>query len=380
MDPFDIPPAVQERRFRRAQKSKAKRKSRNRVAHAPIASKFSAYGEKSIGRNPAEYLDLQVPETLDLVSNLSETVDFIREFWRIVASRRARVRLVFEETKSIQPSALLLLLAYLHRARLIYGARHVTGTYPKSPRIENAMIDTGFLKLLGVKVRKARVAPRQPTLKLIPFMSNVVLDQDASRNLREALMGDEVRINIEAKKKLHRVISEAMLNVVQHAYPPQFHTDSAVRGRWWLAGKIDFSKDELLVMFCDLGIGIPKTLPKLYTWEKIREALSILPGINPSDGQMIQAAMAIGRSQTGSTNRGKGLNDLRRLVELHPNGELRIYSRAGLYVYRGNGTESVTNGNDKIGGTLIKWSVPLSSVTDWVPEPDSSEGVKNAEN
>jgi len=311
---------------------------------------------------------------------LEETVEFIREFWRIVASRRARVRLVFESTKVIQPSALLLLLAYLHRARLLYGVHHVTGTYPKSSRIENAMIDTGFLKLLGVKVRKERVAPTQPRIKLIPFMSDVVLDQSASKSLREALMGDEVQINIAAKKKLHRVISEAMLNVVQHAYPAQFQTDNVVRGRWWLAGKIDFNKDELLVMFCDLGIGIPKTLPKLYTWEKIREALSLLPGINPSDGQMIQAAMAIGRSQTGETNRGKGLNDLRRLVELHPTGELRIYSRAGLYVYRGDGRETVTNGSDKIGGTLIKWSLPLSSVTNWIAEPEESEGAGNEEN
>ena len=298
-----------------------------------------------------------------------ETIEFVRRFWRLVTSQRNAVRLIFEDTKFIRSSALLLLAAYLHRARLIYGVQQVTGTYPQNARLEQSFYDTGFFKLLGVSPRKGvRDKVPNPTSKYIQFMSGTELERDASRELREALLGPDIAMDTKARKSLYRAISEAMLNVVQHAYPPEYTANRQVRGRWWLAGHIDAKRDQLLITFCDLGIGIPKTLPKLYAWENIRAALSLLPGISPNDGDMIRAGMLIGRTQTGLSNRGKGLNDLRRFIDLTKGGELRIYSRAGAYRYKPDGKDSVVNSARSIGGTLINWSVPLSEVTNWKPE------------
>ncbi|AMS32660.1 hypothetical protein AEM42_10200 [Betaproteobacteria bacterium UKL13-2] len=366
---LDTPENVQLKRFRRRLRSKEKLRRRNRLKHA---SPYTNTGSRRRFRGnnfKGDYLDIVVPETLNLVHMHAETVAFIQSFWHSVRSSKNRIRLIFDDTKSIQPAALLLLLAYIDRARILYGTAHVTGTYPKSPRLHRALVDTGFFSLL-------RVNPRSPqtrvtnAVRYIPFISGVTLANDASRKLREALMGEGMQMSIAARKKLYRAVTEAMLNVVQHAYPKETQFDLRVRKKWWLAGSVNLKEDRLQILFCDLGVGIPKTLPKLYAWEKIRSALSILPGVNPNDGQMIEAAMIIGRTKTRQSERGRGLNDLRRFVELVSSGELKVFSASGVYTFQSGGNESIVNYGNSIGGTLIKWTVPLSSVTNWSPEPD----------
>ena len=131
-----------------------------------------------------------------------------------------------------------------------------------------------------------------------------------------------------------------------------------------------FRSRELMITFCDLGVGIPATLPKLYTWERIWAAVALLPGIKPNDGQMIQAGMVIGRTQTHETNRGKGLNDLRKFIDEAGGGEMNILSGQGSYRYRGPGDELVNNFHQRINGTLIKWTVPLDNISNWTVAED----------
>ncbi len=368
-----VPLAVQDKRFGRRQRSKEKKRHRNVTGLSRNATSFQSQS-KRVGAVRDDYLDVAVPVELDLVNDHERTVSFVRSFLRTTAHSKNRVRLVFSETKAIRPDALLVLLAYLHRARILYGADHVTGTYPTSPRIERAFEDTGFFSLLGVKPRPR--APRKSTsIHYIRFISGETLATDASRRLREALLGDEMELSMAARKKLYRAVSEAMLNVVQHAYPDSHNVDIRIRKKWWLVGSVDRGRDQLQIMFCDLGVGISNTLPKLYTWEKIRSALALLPGVKPNDGEMIQAAMIIGRTKTGQQGRGRGLNDLRRFVELATSGELKIFSRAGVYTYQSGGNETVSNSLHSLGGTLIKWTVPLSSVTNWSPDSEVEDEV-----
>jgi hypothetical protein len=134
---------------------------------------------------------------------------------------------------------------------------------------------------------------------------------------------------------------------------------------------------QLTIMFCDLGVGIPVTLPKRYPMEIILNYLSILPGIRPNDGQMIRAGMEIGRSQTLKINRGKGLNDLRRIIDDAGEGELHIFSGRGCYRYSPGKVDEVENLKRTVGGTLIKWTIPLSKITKWV-EGDEDESTKNS--
>ena len=117
------------------------------------------------------------------------------------------------------------------------------------------------------------------------------------------------------------------------------------------------------LVFYDSGVGIPSTLPRKYTLELIRQALSLLPGFSPDDGQMIAAAMELGRTRTDLDNRGKGLLDLAKLIDIVGAGRMRIYSRRGAYLYAANG-HFESNELGFVEGTLIEWELPLNKAID----------------
>lgn len=140
-----------------------------------------------------------------------------------------------------------------------------------------------------------------------------------------------------------------------------------VDGGWWMVASISGKYRTFNLAFYDVGAGIPKTLPRKYTLEKIRSALMLIPGINPDDGQMIQAAMELGRSSTLESNRGKGLLDLARLIESTQSGSMTIHSRLGTYTYQPH-SDTYKNSNGFVEGTLIEWQLPLSTALAALPK------------
>lgn len=364
-----------ERRLTSAQKRKFRNWKQSRgvaTSKLPAASRFTRKTPlPGIGEQD-DHLLLDVPKTLDLVSNYDETAEFIRDMRRAVLNQNRRVMLVFNEAERIRPAALLLLLSEIHRCRLSHSPTMVTGTYPQSPQLERLMCRTGFFKLLNVK-EPSNIKSRTFPVEYIEFRSNNKLDTAEPKRLRTELLGDSITMQPKVRSRLYRALTEAMINVGQHAYPKSSIKAHPVRNRWWLAGQVNKRKKELLITFCDLGVGIPETLPKIYTWERIRAALSLLPGIRPNDGQMIKAAMTIGRSRTREEHRGRGLNDLRSLIDQADAGELYIFSSKGRYRYRAGGDEEAFNSNISVNGTLIKWCVPLDRVTDWIGDEDETD-------
>jgi hypothetical protein len=307
---------------------------------------------------------IPLPNNLDLMNKFEEVAYITRQMRRLVLKEKKSAILDFSDVKTLKPAAMLLLLAEIHRCRLIYGPDHITGTYPTEPRIERMLNCTGFFSLLDVAPRRKTRRAKYP-MEYVDFVSNTHEVKGTIKDFREKLLGTSIAMTPQAKNKLYRVLTEAMLNVSYHAYPLSAAKTNPQRGRWWLAGHVNRRSKELMIMFCDLGVGIPRTLPKLYKMEVIRNLLSILPGINPNDGQMIQAAMQLGRSSARQTNRGKGLNDLRSFVDNAGAGELHIFSGHGHYLYKPGQAEIVRNYATGIAGTLIKWTVPMEAVTNW---------------
>ncbi len=157
---------------------------------------------------------------------------------------------------------------------------------------------------------------------------------------------------------LFRVLAEAMTNTIHHAYidtredklnykPP--------KKNWWMFSQ---AKDNhLTVVFCDLGIGIPRTLPikkpslyrKLITFRKTHQ-----------DSEYIKIAVKYGTTRMGKAERGKGLGDMVNTITNLKSGTVQIISNRGFYfkdetrVKTGNLTKSIL-------GTLIYWRVPLTN-------------------
>lgn len=175
-----------------------------------------------------------------------------------------------------------------------------------------------------------------------------------------------------------RALSEAMTNVNHHAYHRKVFaspkTALRTRGRWWMMATLDTPKNVFKLVFYDAGVGIPNTLPRKYNLELIRQALQLLPGFRPDDGQMIAAAMELGRTRTALDNRGKGLLDLAKLIDIIGVGKMKIFSKHGAYLYRAAGN-AVNNSVGFVEGTLIEWELPLNMATD---APLESEHVAEA--
>jgi hypothetical protein len=244
---------------------------------------------------------------------------------------------------------------------LQHGVDCITGTYPRSVKIERLLTDSGFLKMLGVRPRKLKGRPASGT-RFVKCKSDIVMNSKYIPELRDELMGDDLEMPQQVGKMVFRALSEAMANVNHHAYENKKLSNGLV-GRWWLGAQLSTRKNYFELTFYDAGVGIPKTLHRKYTAEMIRGALSLLPGILPDDAQMIQAAVELGRSRTGLDNRGKGLLDIHSLITRLGVGALTIFSRGGRYRYDAVNGASSQNDQNFVEGTLIKWEIPLDKVT-----------------
>jgi hypothetical protein len=313
---------------------------------------------------------IAVPEILDLAANRRHTIEIALACRENCFVRKRETVLDFGETRKISSAAILYLVAEIDRCRRFQGGRMLTGTYPRDTNLHRQMRDSGFFDALRVKSRIDGEERHYP-MEYIKVVSGNEADGRLARELRTKLLGPlDEKLAQDAKSSFFRSLSEAMTNVSQHAYPEDWpsHKVKVIAKGWWMLGHINKLRRELKVMIVDQGIGIPRSLPRKYTMEVIAHALSLLGFMSPTDSEMIRAAMEVGRSRMGQENRGKGLNDLKKLIQVCGSGRLRILSNRGEYVYTEGGAERLVTHDDSINGTFIEWTVPLTAILPFLEE------------
>ncbi|MDO8375348.1 MAG: hypothetical protein Q7T39_25765 [Polaromonas sp.] len=362
---------MEQERFERRLRQKAKKHRKNqRASGSENDATRSLHARRKSWKSTDRWTDIEVPIDIDLGQNREATCEFI-QLVRTNVRRGVRLRMLFDKCRSIKLSALVLLLAQIHKLRLEFGVDHITGTYPESPRVERLLADSGFYKLLQVKSRKS-AAPASKLTRFIRFKSDQKPNSSEIPNLRNELLGDDLQMPSVIARLIFRGLSEAMTNVNHHAYKTKSVTVSSLGGRWWVVANVSARTRLFTLAFYDAGVGIPKTLPRKYPMEKIRGVLSLLPGIQPDDGQMIHAAMELGRTRTDASNRGKGLMDLAKLIDTAGAGSMQIHSRNGSYTYAPS-KESHQNHGGFVEGTLIEWQLPIDKALNGLPQELADE-------
>lgn len=246
----------------------------------------------------------------------------------------------------------LLFVAELRRLiRHTKGSVELTCVLPKRNKIRQVLKQVGVLDLLGVT---DVVEPVDEDVVHWRFAHG---EQVLGEKYEDILQEYDGEITEALQSELYTGITEAMTNVVNHAYADLQRKDglSINLREWWM-----FSQQHngyLSVVFCDLGAGIPRTLPlkRPSVWERVRRFGKSL------DAFAIEYAVQDSISRTGDDHRGNGLGQIVRVIEDVPGGQVMVLSNRGGYMMSHGAKKKLTHYGDNIMGTLINWRIPLHS-------------------
>lgn len=275
---------------------------------------------------------------------------------RLIFSTSSSVCLDFSYTKQLMPEGMLLLYAELTRLNEAFPGRSLSCRPSRALKVSHVLQHLGVYGLLNYQ------APDPPEGEdVVPWQKIWAKGVDV-QGAGELIEG-QPSLSPEETGILFKSVSEAVVNVTHHSSLAAREDDLKLppTKQWWMFSHE--SKSRLYIAVCDLGIGIPRSLPRVHTLEKVQEAISRMFGDKrPTDGRMIHAALRLGRTRTHEENRGLGFTDIIQIVNAVPGSFLQIYSNRGGLVYKADDLRpSIKNRTFKnsILGTILVWSFPL---------------------
>ena len=351
--------------LRRAKKLLRQRGARKNITARKLAKLINALGIDgtnihNVGYGIAEKrLVLILPEELDFEENYETTASHFRILRKAVETGTKIRRIDFSRIQKLSTAAALVLASTVDqwKDRVKGKLKAELPTWGKD--VTRLLCQMGYFELLELR-RPNQAMEEGGGITYLPFLKGRVGEDEPgekAKHLRieiEKIVGEKIK-----KHLLFEGISEAITNVCQHAYEG---VRDEKRKCWWLSASYDDTTRELRITFYDKGFGIPKTLPAHKEFEIIREFFNLW-----KDSRKVMAAMEIGRTASGLSERGKGLQNLIEFAKAHSRGSLRVTSLRGSYEERykstpdGHATPRINRKDFRcsIGGTLIEWSVIL---------------------
>ena len=263
----------------------------------------------------------------------------------------------FREIRKLSASAALALAAELDRFNHVRGRLRAVDVREWDPGVRNRLADMGFFDLLRVRNRLGRstVKRHEGERRYVKFRTGTQADGKAIEQLRAKDLEPVVGA-VPGKTRLYAAVTEAMTNVVHHAY-----TDDSLCPYWWLSASYSSVDSEVAILIFDQGSGIPHTLPKRFG-EQLR---GLLPSAMNHHAELIRAAHDLERTASGHENRGFGLErDIRGYLD-HLDCEVRyrVASLRGEYICvksaDGQKDYDLREHGRSLQGTLIDWRLKL---------------------
>ncbi|HBC16057.1 MAG TPA: hypothetical protein DC026_10230 [Erythrobacter sp.] len=311
-----------------------------------------------------KYICFDAPKRFNIFENYERTLAFILDvrtlFMRTQRKRGRRPYYAnFSTIEELDPASGLILAAEIDRWRRTTSRTPVSFDHLWKKDVRDFFFQAGLFDLLHIDPAATHVSEGdEGDFETIQYRSGIITSGEEANSFREEL---EAKIggDIGPRVDVYNALSEAMSNVVWHAYQRTLGAwPKAVINRWWLGGTWSKSDNMVTVQMYDHGVGIPRTLPKSEHWSEVLPLIGRIDS-ERSDAGMIEAAMQYGRTRTGKAGRGKGLAQMADWIESADNGSLRILS--------GNGSLTFLPGRQLIKerlatefcGTLVEWKVSL---------------------
>jgi hypothetical protein len=300
---------------------------------------------------------LKAPDifTISLKNKRSSLLRFLGKLRETVIHRKHAVRIDFSATQKMFADGTLLFYAELSRINRLKGSVEVRCLPPRNDKVAQVLKQVGIFDL--VDYRKKIETTYDDVIHWRSANGHEVIGE----KFDEVLGHYDGQIAEVMSKNLYLGFTEAMTNCHHHAYigvRPDGLNVAHEPKEWWMFSQ---EKDGVLtVVFCDLGIGIPGTLPirKPSVWQRITTTFG-----NKLDAHAIQEAIGESRTRTGLHHRGKGLKQLVDVIAKVDGGQVNIFSNRGRFTLK-SGSESILQFKDDIYGTLIHWQVPIRGFPD----------------
>jgi hypothetical protein len=326
----------------RRRKKRVERKRRNERKN----KRQKLHGRKFHSLSPGNEITLKAPEEFDVYDKKSRSrlLKFIESIQRHFRNNDVKkITVNFKGTKRLAAAGTMLFYARLRRL-LDTDKRNIVlrCSAPRNDLASQVLEQIGVYKLFR---HSCRGSLQHADVIHWRVASGNKIDATQYAHTIEEYEGTLAGPLIEG---VFKGLAEAMANVIEHAYP----NDMESKG-WWVFSQ---AKDgELSVIMCDLGVGIPQTLP--LTRPSLFDRIKSMIGKSPSDSRCIEEAVKDSESRTGKQERGKGLGDI--VVAAGECGGVLIYSNRGCYVSR-RGKIETHDYRNSLSGTLVCWVLPIT--------------------
>lgn len=287
-------------------------------------------------------------------------VTFLRELVTLTLVQKRVVCIDFRPTERFYSDGTLLFYAELQRI-LARHPRSVKCVLPRNAVAQQVLCHLGVLRQLG---HHREIPSDRDDVNHWDVLSGIMAD--ATQGVGQAIE----RLPLPAEqhvRKLFRSVTEALTNVTQHAYtePRMDGTGEPTDRGWWMFVRRE--PGELTVMFCDLGLGVPHTVPrdkKHEGWfaKRLESVLKAVGVRSHQDGETIRVTVEEKRSRFKAEHRGNGFGNMLETIFAVGTGRLTIYSNRGAYNFTlgsGNERHEAFNYDNSIYGTVVGWHISL---------------------
>lgn len=329
------------------------------------------------------------PRRLCLVTNTRESIEFIERLqnparFGKVPSRKIVDRSVgkmprigsyydFSYPNFISTSAAVVLASHYEIIRARYHEVPPTvDLHLWNDDVFRKLYQLGFFEIIGISPQREDVVISEGDTRTMQIVSTKNADDlgriDASLQNLCQFLNLNGGVPDSAIIDLLTGLSEAISNVTNHAYPPDYHPNLPDTGRLWVAATADRTNNSLTVVVYDRGVTIPLTYPRIKRMQHVLDFLSRTLRQQSdfryqNDGTYIEAAMLYGGSRTDEKHRGKGLPQMMGVIERIGPGRTVVFSRGGWCMRDSNGRFERGAVPYTIGGTLIEWTVELPNTS-----------------
>jgi hypothetical protein len=262
----------------------------------------------------------------------------------------------FSRTQRFVSGGTLLFYAELTRLLKFSANRvRVRCTEARNPRASQVLQQIGIFGICG---HRAHGTPTYDDVVHWRVAQGHLVDNTICAPAIEAYEGRLAEPLIDG---IFRGLGEAMTNAKHHAYTGLRQDQlnfTQPEDDWWMFSQ---ARDGMLtVAFCDLGVGIPVTLPRKKPGLFAR--LVALGSAN-SDAACIKEAIDDSMTSTNLPGRGHGLGNIINVVSKSPRGVVMVMSNRGCYIIN-KGKKTALDFRESILGTLIFWRIPLDGGAD----------------